>query len=155
MRWRRTNSEHLSGFNFGALNTMTRFRSFRLSFLHPCNTCGVSEEVFASLLYQCPNLVECSARILREFHGLLFIEPLILNHLQRLDTRATNVITMSSSLRHLQLPSLKFLYLLHVDRSHSHDLLFRRNVSATLTTLAIATLSSTLDDDGLYQLNIS
>ncbi|KAF7783255.1 hypothetical protein Agabi119p4_2631 [Agaricus bisporus var. burnettii] len=113
----------------------------------------VSQKVFVSLLYQCPNLVECSADTGRELDGPPFTKPLILNHLRRLQTGAMNAITMSSSLQYLQLPSLESLELNHFNERPSLDIVpFCCNVSATLTSLAISTRSKTLDYEDLHQL---
>ncbi|KAF7783256.1 hypothetical protein Agabi119p4_2632 [Agaricus bisporus var. burnettii] len=107
--------------------------------------------MFVSLLYQCPNLVECSAEIVTELYGPLFTKPLILNHLKRLDTGTMDALTMSSSLQHLQLPSLESLELDH--ESDSLDIVpFCCHVSATLTSLIILTPSVVFEYDDLYQL---
>ncbi|XP_006460519.1 hypothetical protein AGABI2DRAFT_117463 [Agaricus bisporus var. bisporus H97] len=113
----------------------------------------VWQKMFVSLLYQCPNLVECSAEIVTELDGPPFTKPLILKHLKRLRTGAMNALTMSPSLQHLQLPSLESLVLYHSNGRPSLDIVqFCCSVSATLTSLSIHIRSTTLDYEDLHQL---
>ncbi|KAF7783263.1 hypothetical protein Agabi119p4_2639 [Agaricus bisporus var. burnettii] len=155
-------TKHLSGFDFGTLNNLTQldidgtWRDFSLtappSVLY-LNIYRVPQKMFLSLLYQCPNLVECSADTGRELDGPPFTKPIILKHLKRLHTGTMNAITRKASLQHLQLPSLESLHLDHFTKRRSLGIVpLCCNVSATLTSLTIHTYSIMFDHDELYQL---
>ncbi|KAF7783247.1 hypothetical protein Agabi119p4_2623 [Agaricus bisporus var. burnettii] len=151
-------------FDFGTLDTVTRLRIYapapvtlKFPIIVPPSVqylelSEVPQKVFVSLLYQCPNLVECSADVRKELDGPPFTKPLILNHLKRLDTGAMNAIVMSSSVQHLLLPSLEFLRLDYLSECSLDIVPFCRSVSATLTSLTIRMHSATSDYEGLYQL---
>ncbi|KAF7783264.1 hypothetical protein Agabi119p4_2640 [Agaricus bisporus var. burnettii] len=157
-------TQHLSGFDFATLNNLTRLDIdgawLNVPIIVPpsvryLNIYKVSHKVFVSLLYQCPNLVECAADTIKGLDGPPFTEPLILSHLKQLDAGGMNAITTEMSLQYLQLPSLESLELDHstVHRSFAGiQVSLCWNVSATLTTLTINTHSRTFDYDELYQL---
>ncbi|EKM81381.1 hypothetical protein AGABI1DRAFT_91089 [Agaricus bisporus var. burnettii JB137-S8] len=152
-----------SGFDFGTLDTVTRLRIYdappTLNFpiiappsLQFLEISSVSQTAFLLLLFQCPNLVECYAKIAKDLDDLPFAKPIILNHLKRLRTKNKNAFAVSSFLQHLRLPSLEFFEFNHQVEGSLDIVPFCRGVSATLTTLTILTYSRTLDNDDLYEL---
>ncbi|EKM81368.1 hypothetical protein AGABI1DRAFT_127374 [Agaricus bisporus var. burnettii JB137-S8] len=152
-------------FDFGTLDTVTRLRIYaplapvtlKFPIIVPPSVqylelSEVPQKVFVPLLYQCPNLVECSADVRKELDGPPFTKPLILNHLRRLDTGAMNAIVMSSSVQHLLLPSLEFLRLDYLSESSLDIVPFCRSVSATLTSLTMRMHLATSDYEIFYAL---
>jgi hypothetical protein len=149
--------------DMGTLTTVTRLIIyapwFDHSFIVPpsvqyLDVNYVSQQVLVSLLYQCPNLVECDVTIdidIEDGFGAdtQFTKPLTLPHLKRLSSPPINAIMMNSSVENLRLPSLEYLYLPSLRRG---AILLYRNVSTTLTTLVIGTVDGESDYEDLMQL---
>jgi hypothetical protein len=143
------------GFDLGTLKSVTRLYidapNLELPVIVPpfIRTLGLSEvpqKVQISILYQCPNLVNCfSWHDDRRPDSTQFVNPLTLPHLQCLRWRTHCGLETISSVQNLRLPSLQILNLLYyVDRKMSPNdeefdsiHLLCSNVSATLTTLSI------------------
>jgi hypothetical protein len=152
--------------DLGTLNNVTRLviqnaaGSTVSSFIIPLSIrhleiIDVPQQFFVSLLYHCPNLVECISTINYRYllDGTKFAKPLTLNHLKRLTLDVMILLETGSSAQHFHLPSLEYLHFRRISGDQLPGVVsLCRNVSATLTTLKIHPISETLEYDDLCQL---
>jgi hypothetical protein len=154
-------------FDLGMLTTVTRLRIHAcyldLSTILPPSVQYLSisdlpQQMLVSLLYQCPNLVECTIDVNTNIHNGLgadtqFTKPLTFAHLKHLTSTNINAIMMNSSVENLRLPSLEFLELECSQGSKFLGVIpLCRNVSATLTTLIIGADPKEFTYDDMFQL---
>jgi hypothetical protein len=122
-------------------------------FLQYLTTFYVPQQTLISLLYQSPNLVECSATFpdYAWDDDTIFDKPLTLSHLKRSSFRRIRAITFSPQIP--LMPSLESLELvLDNGAEFTGVILLCRNASATLTTLKLYIRYSIVQRDDLHQL---
>lgn len=111
----------VSIFDIGALNSVTKLilKAPQLGLPVGIPSCvqvlslnEVPQEVQISILYQCPNLVECFSWYADSYPDSTgFANPLTLKNLKRLNWRTDRGLEITSSVENLQLPALQILVL--------------------------------------------
>jgi hypothetical protein len=154
-------------FDLGSLDTVTRVVIRGPYLVPPINLppsvqvlrlYNVPKVVQLSLIYQCPNLIECLANSDEDIYADIitpspFPDPLALNYLKRLTWPINCGLDTIRFVQNFQLPSLEYLQIHHYQREKLDGVrLLCYNVSATLTTLVIYTLSFTPEYDDLREL---